>query len=81
MHQAPKMKIVGRICQSKGLTTECVKHVNCNKGLLFAQGVSGYEPLRKRLDELQTGDGRSLPAHLKALVNPELDRLELLLCR
>ena len=44
---------------------ERVKHVNRVKGLLFSQGVSGYEPLRRdrrqRLDELTTGDGRLLP--------------------
>jgi transposase len=53
------------------------------KGLLFSQGASGYEPLRRdrraRLDALQTGDGRRLPRHLKAQVCRELDRLELLL--
>ena len=47
------------------------------------QGISGYEPLRRdrreRLEELQTGDGRRLPQHLKAQVDRELDRLELLL--
>jgi transposase len=46
-------------------------------------GISGYEPLRRdrreRLEELQTGDGRPLPPHLKAQVDRELDRLELLL--
>ena len=44
---------------------------------------SGYEPLRrdrrKRLEALRTGDGRPLPAHLKAQIGRELDRLELLL--
>ncbi len=53
------------------------------KGLLFAQGVSGYQPLRKdrrkRLEELQTGDGRELPRDLKAQVDRDLCRLELLL--
>ena len=53
------------------------------KGLLFCQGISGYEPLRRdrreRLEELRTGDGRPLPQHLKAQVNREIDRLELLL--
>ena len=48
---------------------------------LFAQGVFGYEPLRKgrreRLEDLRTGDGRPLPVHLKA--QRELDRLEVLL--
>ncbi len=73
-----------RICRErKVLTAERVTHVNRIKGLLFAQGVSGYEPLRKdrrrRLDELETGDGRPLPAHLKGQINRELDRLEFLL--
>ncbi|WP_095205283.1 IS110 family transposase [Mesorhizobium carmichaelinearum] len=69
--------------ERKALTNECVRHANRIKGLLFAQGVSGYEPLRrdrrKRLEALKTGDGRPLPAHLKAQIDRELDRLELLL--
>ncbi|MDX3810399.1 MAG: IS110 family transposase [Bosea sp. (in: a-proteobacteria)] len=73
-----------RICRERqALTNERVRHVNRIKGLLFSQGVSGYEPLRrdrrKRLEECKTGDGRPLPAHLKAQVGRELDRLELLL--
>jgi transposase len=73
-----------RICRErKVLIAERVRHVNRVKGLLFAQGVSGYQPLRKdrrkRLEELQTGDGRDLPRHLKTQINRELDRLELLL--
>jgi transposase len=60
-----------------------VQHVNRIKGLLFCQGVSGYQPLRRdrrqRLDELVTGDGRPLPKHLKAQISRELDRLELLI--
>ena len=67
----------------KTLTTERVGHVNRIKGLLFAQGVSGYAPLRRdrraRLEELRTGDGRLLPDHLKRQIGRELDRLELLL--
>src|SRR5271168_1758646 len=69
--------------ERKVLIAERVKHVNRVKGLLFSQGVSGYEPLRRdrrqRLDELTTGDGRSLPMHLKTQISRELDRLELLL--
>src|SRR6187455_1562854 len=69
--------------ERKILTAERVGHVNRVKGLLFSQGISGYEPLRRdrreRLDTLQTGDGRLLPVHLKAQVCRELDRLELLL--
>ena len=75
-----------RLCRErKVLTMERVQHVNRIKGLLFSQGVSGYEPLRRdrreRLDALQTGDGRPLPLHLKAQVRRELDRLELLLAQ
>ncbi|SFG53476.1 transposase [Novosphingobium sp. CF614] len=69
--------------ERKALTTERVRHVNRIKGLLFSQGVSGYEPLhcdrRKQLDALKTGDGRSLPTHMQAQIGRELDRLELLL--
>jgi transposase len=69
--------------ERKALTAERVRHVNRIKGFLFSQGVSGYQPLRRdrrqRLEELQTGDGRAFPPHLKALINRELDRLELLL--
>ena len=73
-----------RLCRErKVLIAERVRHVNRIKGLLFSQGISGYEPLRRdrreRLDTLQTGDGRLLPDHLKAQVRRELDRLELLL--
>lgn len=62
---------------------ERVRHVNRIKGLLFSQGLSGYQPLRRdrrtRLEELRTGDGRPLPAHLKMQISRELDRLELLI--
>src|SRR5437763_637900 len=67
----------------QALTAERVRHVNRVKGLLFSQGVSGYEPLRRdrraRLEELRTGDGRRLPDHLKRQISRELDRLDLLL--
>ncbi len=73
-----------RVCRERRtLTAERVEHVNRIKGLLFAQGVTGYEPMRKdrraRLDELRTGDGRPLPERLRAQLARELDRLELLL--
>jgi transposase len=65
------------------LISERVGHVNRIKGLLFAQGICGYQPLRRdrraRLDALRTGDGRDLPPHLKAQILRELDRLELVL--
>jgi transposase len=60
--------------ERKALTAERVRHVNRIKGLLFSQGISGYQPLRsdrrQRLEELRTGDGRAFPPHLKALVKP-----------
>ncbi len=73
-----------RICRErKALVAERVSHVNRIKGLLFSQGIRGYEPLRRdrrvRLDALRTGDGRPLSGHLKAQICRELDRIELLL--
>ena len=69
--------------ERRTLTAERVAHVNRIKGLLFAQGVSGYEPIRRdrrqRLERLRTGDGRPLPEALKQRIGRELDRLELLL--
>lgn len=69
--------------ERKTLTNERVRHVNRIKGLLFGQGVTGYEPLRRdrrqRLEALRTGDGYPLPRHLKTQIDRELDRLELLL--
>jgi transposase len=69
--------------ERKALTSERVRHVNRIKGLLFAQGVSGYEPSRRdrraRLETLRTGDGRELPERLKVQILRELDRLELTL--
>src|SRR5260370_22568689 len=49
-----------RICRErKVLIMERVQHVNRIKGLLFSQGASGYEPLRRDrrggLDAVQTG--------------------------
>ena len=73
-----------RICRErKTLVSERVKHTNRIKGLLFAQGIFGYEPLRRdrraRLEEFKTGDGRPLPGCLKAQIGRELDRLETVL--
>jgi transposase len=69
--------------ERRTLIGERVTHVNRIKGLLFAQGIFDYLPLRrdrrKRLEALRTGDGRELPSHLKAQIGRELDRIELLL--
>jgi transposase len=73
-----------RVCRERRtLVGERVSHVNRIKGLLFAQAVFGYQPLRKgrreQLEQLRTGDGRSLPVHLMAQIVRELDRLEVVL--
>jgi transposase len=73
-----------RVCRERRtLVGERVRHVNRIKGLLFAQGVFAYEPLRRgrreRLEDLRTGDGRPLPMRLKAQIIRELDRLEVVL--
>src|SRR5712664_498474 len=73
-----------RLCRERAtLIAERVTHVNRIKGLLFAQGISDYAPLRRdrraRLETLRTGDGRELPSHLKAQLGRALDRIELLL--
>ncbi|KKW90321.1 MULTISPECIES: IS110 family transposase [Sphingobium] len=73
-----------RICRERrSLVVERIRHINRIKGLLFAQGVGDYEPLRTnrraRLEELVTGDGRSLPCHVKREIERELDRLELVM--
>src|SRR5438034_1416207 len=72
-----------RLCRERRtLIDERIAHVNRIKGLLFAQGISGYAPLRRdrraRLEALRTGDGRALPSYLKTQISRELDRLELL---
>src|SRR4051812_20510567 len=55
-----------RLCRErKTLVAERVAHVNRIKGVLFAQGIADYEPLRSdrrsRLETLRTGDGRPCP--------------------
>lgn len=80
----PKEEDRRRLCRErKVLTAERIRHVNRIKGMLFAQGITGYEPLRRdrreRLAGLRTGDGRALPDYLKAQLCRELDRLELLI--
>jgi len=65
------------------LLRERIQHTNRIRGLLFGQGITNYNPLRKNrrecLEELRTGDGRSLPTHVKAEILREIDRLELVL--
>jgi len=69
--------------EREALLRERIRHTNRVRGLLFGQGINNYNPLhknrRERLKELQTGDGRPLPARLKAEILREIDRLELVL--
>jgi len=69
--------------ERKSLTIERTRHGNRIKGLLFGQGINDFEPCRrdrrKRLEEVTTGDGRPLPAQLKAQISRELERLELVM--
>lgn len=69
--------------ERKVLMEERIRHSNRIKGLLFSQGITGYDPLRRdrrdRLETLRTGDGRDLPEHMKHQVLRELDRMEMLL--
>jgi transposase len=63
------------------LLKERVQHTNRITGLLCGQGIPDYDPLhrdrRARLAALTTGDGRPLPERLKAEIDRELDRLEM----
>ena len=73
-----------RICRERQvLIRERTQHTNRIKGLLFTQGITGYEPLRRdrrgRLEDLRTGDGRVLAAHVRSQIDRELDRLELII--
>ena len=65
------------------LVRERIQHVNRVQGLLATQGVRGFRPMRRdwqqQLDQLRTGDGAPLPAHLAAEVRRECRRLALVL--
>jgi transposase len=65
------------------LVSERVQHTNRIRGMLMAEGIADYEPLRRdrreRLDALRTVDGRSVPPHLKSRILREIERVEVLL--
>ena len=67
------------------LVSERTQHTNRVRGMLMAEGIADYDPLRRdrreRLDALRTADGRPLPPHLKARILREIERTELLLRR
>lgn len=58
--------------ERRTLIRERISHVNRIKGLLYSQGIKGYEPLRRnrrdKLEMLTTGDGRDLPPYLKTQI-------------
>ena len=66
--------------EREALVKERIQHSNRIKGLLAAQGIADFEPLRPdhraRLDRLTTGDGRALPPRLTAEIRRQLARLE-----
>ena len=71
-----------RLTRERGtLLKERTQHTNRIRGLLYGQGITDYDPLRKdrlaRLDALKTGDGRPLPERLKTEIRRELDRVDL----
>jgi len=81
---SPEQEDRRRTARERGiLLKERIRHVNRIKGLLAGQGIMGYEPLhpdrRGRLELLRTGDGRPLPARLKAGLKREIDLIELLM--
>ncbi|MBB5577060.1 IS110 family transposase [Rhizobium paranaense] len=69
--------------ERKVLMEERIRHSNRIKGLLFSQGITGYDPLRRdrreQLEMLRTGDGRPLPLNMKRQVLREFARMELLI--
>jgi transposase len=69
--------------ERKRLVRERIQHVNRIKGLCALHGIYDYRPLRAdrkaQLEGLRTGDGRPLPPRLKAEIQRELQRLELVL--
>jgi transposase len=81
---SPEQEDRRRICRERAvLLQERGRHVNRIKGLLSGQGIIDYEPLhrnrREQFDELTTGDGRPLPARLKAELLREIEVIELLM--
>jgi len=72
-----------RVCRERAiLLQERIRHTNRIKGLLAGQGITSFNPLhkdrRQLLEAARTGDGRSLPPHLKAEILREIELIELL---
>jgi transposase len=69
--------------ERKDLVDERNRHSNRIKGWCATQGIYDYDPVRASrhdwLKSLRTGDGRDLPVRLRAAIEHELQRLELVL--
>lgn len=69
--------------ERQALIRERVSLVNRIKGLLYSQGIGGFEPLkrdrRERFEALTTGDGHEIAPHMRATILRILDRIELIL--
>jgi transposase len=65
------------------LLRERIQHTNRIRALLCGPGDQGLQPATSRPSQncraIQTGDGRPLPAHLKAEIIREIERLEVVL--
>jgi transposase len=65
------------------LITERIQHTNRIRGMLMAEGIADYDPLRRdrreRLDALRTPDDRAVPPNLKARIVREIERIEVLM--
>jgi len=73
-----------RLHRERGrLINERIQHVNRIKGLLAIHGIYDYQPLHRdwirRLGQLHTADGRTLPPRLEAEILRELQRLEIVI--
>jgi len=81
---APQEEDARRLGRERGwLIKERIAHVNRIMALCAQEGVWGFKPLRgdrrARCAELRTAAGAALPRHLRAAIERELTRLELLL--
>jgi transposase len=57
-----------RLCRErKVLTAERIRHVNRIKGLLFAQGITDYEPLRRDRREQLGSCGPATDVHCRII--------------
>ena len=65
---APEEEDRRRLCRERRvLTNERVLHVNRIKGLLFAHGVSGYEPLRRVAGKGSTNSTRAMAVRCRRI--------------